>query len=248
MELIFVFLLGLVVGSFLNVLIDRIPRGENIVWKPSHCDFCKKTLRWFELIPLFSFLAQKGRCRRCHKRLSFQYPAIELVTGVGFVWLLTYQTSLLPFALHAVIFCAFVVLFVIDYKLQILPDSILVVLLVAILLLAPTITPQARLSHAYTSIISGLGFLGLWLGTRGRGLGFGDVKLVTLLGLLLGYPTIVIALYIAFLTGATAGVILMITHRARLKSRIAFGPFLITGAIASNIWGEQVLAWWRQFV
>ena len=83
----FVGLLGVAIGSFLNVLIDRIPKGEDIVWKPSYCDYCKKRLRWFELIPLISFIMQRRRCTRCRKRLSWQYPAVALATGIGFVLL-----------------------------------------------------------------------------------------------------------------------------------------------------------------
>lgn len=240
-----VFVLGLVIGSFLNVLIDRIPRGENIVWKPSHCDYCKKPLRWFELIPVLSFLLQAGRCRRCHKALSFQYPGIEIVTGIGFVLLFVLIPQSLPFLLlSAGLFSIGLVIFFIDIKHMIIPDSLLVVLLVLLVFVGISLSPAERFTHVVWGVGSGLGFLALWLITRGRGLGFGDVKLATIIGLTLGYPFTIIALYIAFLTGAGVGVILIMSHRAGMKSRIPFGPFLIIGAASSMVWGTQILAWW----
>ena len=237
-------LFGLVVGSFLNVLIDRIPRGENFIWKPSHCDFCKKPLRWFELFPLVSFLAQGGKCRRCKKRLPMQYPLIELLTASGFVLLLPYAgVTPLYYVLTLIIFSMSVVIFFIDLNHQIIPDGALIGIAIALLILAIPLPPALLLEHILAGVMSALGFFSLWVITRGRGLGFGDVKLVLLIGLLLGYPLTVVALYIAFLTGATTGVILIVTNRAKMKTRIAFGPFLIAGALCAIVLGERILAW-----
>lgn len=237
-------LLGLAVGSFLNVLIDRIPRGEDVVWKPSHCDFCKKPLRWFEMVPVVSFVVQGGRCRRCKKPLSLQYPFIELLTAGGFAVLLP-LSGLIPlyYALTLVIFSAGVVIFFIDLKHQIIPDSILYAVLIVLLILGIPLSPMERWQHVLSGAISGLLFFLLWVGTKGRGLGLGDVKLVVLLGLLSGYPRIVVSLYIAFLTGAVTGVILIVANRAKMKSRIPFGPFLIVGTLCAMVWGEYLLAW-----
>lgn len=241
-----IFIFGLVVGSFLNVLIDRMPRGENIAWKPSHCDFCKKPLRWFELIPVLSYLLQGGRCRRCHKRLSLQYPLVELLTALGFLTVFFYAGDLtINFFLMLIIFCAAVVIFFIDLKHQIIPDSMLVVAGLPIVILGMNIAAYDRGIHMLTAISCGMGFFLLWAATGGRGLGFGDVKLSFVIGLLLGYPSAVIGLYVAFLTGALVGVILMILRVARMKSRIAFGPFLILGALVSLWFGEQILGWWH---
>ena len=244
-----VFVLGLVVGSFLNVLIDRIPRGENVVWLPSHCDFCKKSLRWYELFPVLSFLIQGGRCRHCKKRLSIQYPFIELLTAGGFVALLPYAAET-PFYYVGtlIIFSVAVVIFFIDLKHQIIPDGALMILAGVLLLLAIPLSPLMRWYHLLTGAISGLGFFLLWAGTRGRGLGLGDVKLVLLMGVLLGYPRMVIALYVAFLTGAATGVILIITNRAKMGSRIAFGPFLILGGICAIVFGERIFAWFNRLL
>lgn len=239
-----VFIFGLVVGSFLNVLIDRIPKGENFVWKPSHCDYCKRPLRWFELIPVFSFILQGGTCRRCHKRLSLRYPISELLTAGGFVLLMPYnETMFTTYPLALIIFSAAVVIFFIDLKHQIIPDGALITIAVALLFLAIPLPPGLRLQHILAGGISALGFFSLWVATKGRGLGFGDVKLVLLIGLLLGYPGTVVALYVAFLTGAVTGVILIIANRAKMKTRIAFGPFLILGAVVAVFYSNPIVAW-----
>lgn len=240
-----IFLFGLVIGSFLNVVIDRLPHGENIIWKPSHCDFCKKHLRWFELIPVLSFLFQGGVCRRCHARLSWQYPVMEIVTGVGFVLLSLHVDVLSPMFLAAIaIYSLFLVIFVIDLKHQIIPDSTLLMLLSVLIVVGVPFSAADRVPHIISGLGAGAFFFLLWLVTRGRGLGFGDVKLVVLIGLFLGYPETVFALYIAFLTGAIAGVILMITKHAKMKSRIAFGPFLILGTLSAYVWSDQLWQWW----
>lgn len=241
-------LLGLVVGSFLNVLIDRIPRGENIVWKPSHCDYCKKPLRWFELFPVLSYLVLGGACLRCKKHLSWQYPFVELVTAVGFVYIYYSSLSIELFIASLVIFCVCIVLFGIDYKHQILPDTLLLVLFGVVLALGWSISPSGRLVHLVSGIAAGGFFLLIWLMTKGRGLGFGDVKLAFVLGFLLGYPFTIIALYVAFLTGALVGVILMIIHKAGMKSRIAFGPFLIVGAVSAYVWGDRIWVVWSSLL
>lgn len=225
---LFLFLLGISVGSFLNVLIDRLPKGQTI-WGRSQCDYCKKTLRWYELIPIVSYLMQGGRCRRCHRMLSVQYPLVELATGFGFI--------LLPNMFHLLIFCSLLVIFVADLKYQIIPDSMLLLGVVGAI--------GEIWQNIGAGLLGALFFLLLWSITRGRGMGFGDVKLAGLLGLLLGYPRIVIALYGAFLTGAAVGVILILRGKAKPKTKIAFGPFMIFGALLATIWGARILEWWK---
>ncbi len=241
----FIFLFGLVIGSFLNVVIDRLPHGENIIWKPSHCDFCKKHLRWFELVPVISFLFQGGLCRRCHARLSWQYPMMEVVTGIGFVLLSRqFDVASVMFLAAIFVYSLFLVIFVIDLKHQIIPDSMLLLLLFVFIIVGIAFPTPDRFLHVVAGLGAGAFFFLLWLITRGKGLGFGDVKLVVLIGLFLGYPGTVFALYIAFLTGAIAGVILMITKHAKMKSRIAFGPFLLLGTLSAYVWGDSMWRWW----
>ncbi len=246
------FLFGLAIGSFLNVVIDRIPRGESIVFGRSRCDYCKKTLRWFELIPVLSYLIQGGRCVRCHKRLSVQYPLVELFTGAVFVALPHMQAAYGPaadalYGYHLAALCSIasagIVILVTDLKYQIIPDRMLIVLVLAAgALLYPSPLPTA-VQKLGVGAVSGSFFYLLWLGTRGRGMGFGDVKLSAVLGLLLGFPQAIIAFYTAFLTGAGYGVILIIQRKAGMKSRVPFGPFLLLGAVVSVVWTAPVLHW-----
>ena len=243
----FVFLFGLVWGSFLNVLIDRLPNGENVFWGRSHCDYCKKPLRWFELIPVISFIMQGGRCLRCKRKLSWQYPVVELITGLGFFsfW---YATSYyVPITFSAwIIFSSFLVMFVTDIKYQIIPDSMVIASLLSSLAWVWFGLPHGEfLSHILSAMGSCLLFFALWLITKKRGMGLGDVKLSFVLGILLGYPQIVMALYVAFLTGALAGVILILRGAKTLKSKIAFGPFLIIGTTAIILFQSVSLHIWN---
>lgn len=246
------FLTGISIGSFLNVLIDRLPKGEDVVFGRSRCDFCGKTLRWFELIPLLSYLVQGGRCVRCHKHLSIQYPLVEFLTGVLFVATYLYAGNLIShdaffwyrLAAALAIVSAAVVIVVTDFKYQIIPDSMLVVLLVVGFGIHIPLSVHDAMMHLVVGAATGLAFYSLWAGTRGRGMGFGDVKLSAVLGVILGYPKTIIALYAAFLTGALYGVILMIRKKGGMKSRVPFGPFLLFGAIVSLLWSDQILHWW----
>lgn len=243
MEIIIIFILGLCVGSFLNVLADRLPREESVFWGRSHCDWCKKPLRWFELIPVISFLIQRGRCRRCHKPLSIQYPLVEIVTGLGFAYLY-------PNPVNIIIFSTFLVLFISDLKFQILPDSMIVVGSIAALgslLLYPASRPLL-VTNVLTAVGSFAFLYILWAVTRGRGMGFGDVKLAFFMGLFLGYPMIIIAFYTAFLTGAAVGVILILGRKKSWRSKIAFGPFLILGTAVGFLWGHHILALWQKMM
>lgn len=229
------------VGSFLNVLIDRLPKGESVLVGRSHCDWCKKNLRWYELIPLFSWIIQAGRCRRCHKRLSIQYPLIELTSGILFI-IGFQQTQIIPFLFVS---CSLLVIFVADLKYQIIPDSMVVVgVLGALIGFIGQIRPIGLLPYLASAAGAAGFFLLLWLVTRGRGMGFGDVKLAFFLGLLLGFPGIVIALYAAFLTGALVGVILILLRKKTIKGSVAFGPFLIIGAIVATLWTDQIRHFW----
>ncbi|MBI2404704.1 prepilin peptidase [Candidatus Gottesmanbacteria bacterium] len=241
MQSFFAFFLGMSVGSFLNVLIDRLPKGESVLVGRSHCDWCKKNLRWDELIPLFSWIIQAGRCRRCHKRLSIQYPLIELTSGILFI-IGFQQTQIIPFLFVS---CSLLVIFVADLKYQIIPDSMVVVgVLGALIGFIGQIRPIGLLPYLASAAGAAGFFLLLWLVTRGRGMGFGDVKLAFFLGLLLGFPGIVIALYAAFLTGALVGVILILLRKKTIKGSVAFGPFLIIGAIVATLWTDQIRHFW----
>jgi leader peptidase (prepilin peptidase) / N-methyltransferase len=249
MVALFSFIFGLLFGSFANVLADRLPKGQDVLWGRSHCDYCRKQLRWFELIPLFSYMYLGGRCSRCHKKLSFQYPLVEFICGLGFAGLSYIAPTPLSLIFLCLVFVSFLVMFVADLKYQILPDSMVILSFVSSVgWLVATDGLEAVMANATSALVTGAFFYMLWKMTRGRGMGFGDVKLSISLGLLLGFPAIIFGLYIAFLTGAIVGVILMIVGRKTLKSKIAFGPFLLLGSMAAFIWADQLLGWWNNLV
>lgn len=244
------FILGLFVGSFLNVIVDRLPRGDSIFKGRSHCEQCKKTLEWYDLIPLLSFISTKGQCRYCKTKLSWYYPTLELVTGIAFaIVAVLLQNSLFQVASNMyfgnlffwlLITSCFIVLFFTDLKYGILPDAITYpAILVTFLYLL--LTTSYLLLNTLSAFGASLFFFLLFLGTKGKGMGFGDVKLAFLLGLLLGFPQIIIALYIAFISGAIVGVSFVFLKKKKIKgTTIPFGPFLIFGAFATIMWSTQL--------
>jgi len=239
---------GLAIGSFLNVLIDRLPRGESVVWGRSKCDHCKKPLRWWELIPVISFLLLGGRCNRCHKKLSIQYSLVEGITAIGFAYVGFISVSPVILVLTLIVLCSLVVIFFSDWKYQIIPDSMVILGSIAAVVLAAQLSTPVLVSRIAIGILCSLFFGALWLVTRGRGMGLGDVKLVFLLGVLLGYPGIIVALYVAFLTGAIVGVILVLARKKSFKSSVAFGPFLVVGALVALIGQGYILNFWKSIL
>lgn len=258
MEVILIFLSGLVVGSFLNVLIDRIPSGESFSKGRSHCDFCKKQIPWFDLIPVFSFFILRRKCRFCNSKISFQYPLVELMTGFLFLatFLFVFPSGFIIQGLSMISFfrlfyylffasCLMVIFFT-DIKYGIIPDKILFpaifISLVFLLLQYPNI-PMAN-------FLSGIGtfafFLLLTIGTElilhKNGMGFGDVKYSFLMGVFLGFPNIIFGLYTAFLTGGLLSLILVLWGKKRFSGgTIPFGPFLVFGTFFVFFFGDLIL-------
>lgn len=257
MAYFFLFIIGTAIGSFLNVLIDRLPKGQKITGR-SHCDYCQRNLSSLELIPLFSFLLQKGKSRCCHKKLSIQYLIVELLTGLIFVivWMCFYRSPLLwenstdllfsskaiP-AIYLGIFSCLIVIFVADLKYQIIPDSMQTALLILVLALKLVqFIPLNLYPNIFlASITVMLPILIIYLITWGCSMGFGDVKLAFIMGILLGIKGGLIALYLAFVTGGVVGLILIFLKRKKLKSKIAFGPFLVIGTVVVLFWGEKII-------
>jgi len=254
-EVFLIFALGVGVGSFLNVLIDRLPRDESCLIGRSYCELCKTTLKWYDLIPLFSFIGLKAKCRYCHSAISFYYPVVEFITGALFLFvssqLLTeYQISnkfgnaeiYLRLIFFLFIVSTFIVIFFTDLKYGIIPDKVVYTAIVVTFLFLITNYQLLITNHLLSAVGSFIFFLLIFLVTRGRGMGFGDVKLAFLIGLLLGFPKTVVALYAAFLTGAVISIILILEKKKKFKgSTIPFGPFLVIGTFIALFWGEVIL-------
>ena len=245
------FIIGLFIGSFLGVLIDRLPKGKSVLKGRSKCDFCKKELAWYELIPVLSFVIQNGKCRSCHKKLSLFYLTIELSTGFLFAvtYLLLIHNSefiIQNLLFYLLITSSLIVVFFTDLKYGIIPNKIIFPsVLVTLLWLLFSQQPTA-INHLLSAIGASL-FLTLisyiyYLIRKKESIGGGDIKFAFLMGLLLGFPNIILAFYIAFLTGAGYSIILILWARLKLKDSIPFGPFLVLGTFASLYLGRQIFS------
>lgn len=266
------FLLGVVLGSFATVLQSRVVKHQALGGR-SYCPRCQKTLRWYDLIPIFSYLILWGKCRYCGKKISLEYPLTEVTLGVlvGLLFVqaflqYTFQSSTPSSDFEKVVYAdtwkvlwelifkigvvlVLVTIFVIDLKTTLIPDKITypAILVSAVyLILGATFTGvwQPSLGAA----LSGLGlaafFTTLILVTKGKGMGWGDVKYVLFLGLALGFPYSLLGVFLAFLSGALVSVGLLILGKKHFGQTIPFGPFLSLGALIALFWGKELINWY----
>ncbi|MFA5742972.1 MAG: prepilin peptidase [Candidatus Paceibacterota bacterium] len=265
---IFIFIFGLVVGSFLNCVAYRLSEKKSFVSGRSFCPKCKHSLAWYDLVPVFSFLFLKGKCRYCGKPISWQYPAVEIATGL--IFLLTFNLifpeaslglatgqAIFNFAITLAYLFAIasllIIIFIFDLKWYLIPDK---VLFWAIGITAAfhfysfifDLYPKGQISNFLFSAFGASGFfLAIFLLTRGKAMGFGDVKLAFFMGFFLGWPKIMTALFLAFLIGAIIGLILIVGKKKQLKSEIPFGPFLVSGLFIALFWGEKIFDYYLNF-
>ena len=239
--LIFTIAFGLCVGSFLNVCIFRIPREESIVTGPSHCMSCGERLRWYELIPVFSFLMQGGRCRHCKAKLSPQYPLIEAANAAGWVVCLFVKGFSIEFFLGCALFSALLTLAVIDARTMEIPFGINVFIFILGLVRLFTDLNNWPLYLIGFGAVSGF-FLLVYLITGGRGIGGGDIKLMAAAGLLLGWKNILLSLMIAAIVATVVHLIRMAIVKA--GKMLAFGPYLSIGIFIAFLFGDIVINWY----
>jgi leader peptidase (prepilin peptidase)/N-methyltransferase len=238
---IVVFLFGITVGSFLNVCILRIPKKESIVAPPSHCTSCGKRLSWFELIPLFSYLGLRGRCSGCRVRISAQYPLIE--AGNGVLWILLFwRFGWTPVFFPACLLSsALLVLSVIDGRTREIPPG--TTIFIAVL---GAVRVFLDLSHWPLYVIGffsvSLFLLLVLVITDGRGVGGGDVKLMAVCGLFLGWKLVLFAFFLGCLLGSVIHLSLMAAKKAGRV--LALGPYLSAGVFLSLLWGDAIIGWY----
>lgn len=235
---VFLFVAGLAVGSFLNVVIDRLPHGKSLLGR-SYCDFCKKQLAAGDLFPVFSFLAIRGYSRCCKHKLSWYYPVVELVTAYLFIlaWGFIPASGIYQLLYLGIISCLIVIFFT-DLKYQIIPDEILIVLL---LFSAPFFLLDVK-SHALGAVALFAFFQLIHSVTRGRGMGYGDVKFAGVIGFLQGLARGAFSVYGAFVLGGIVGISLILLRIKKRKSAIPFGPFLVLGFFIMLFFEKQIFA------
>lgn len=233
---------GLVAGSFISALSYRYPRKISIAKGRSKCPNCKNIITWYDNIPLFSYLFLSGKCRNCKKRISVRYPFIEFFTMVGFVLIfLEFGQDIVSTIYFLLVYCLLVLVFTVDFEFQIIPDAFVyfgIFLSFAYLLF---FNPQSLFPSLFAGFLASFFLLSLFFVTKGRGMGLGDVKFAIFGGMLTGIKLLYIWLFLAFLTGAIVGIILILGQKASLKSKVAFGPFLAFGLFVSILCGEKII-------
>jgi leader peptidase (prepilin peptidase) / N-methyltransferase len=245
--LILLAVLGLAVGSFLNVCIHRLPLRHSLLHPPSRCPHCGYQLKWRDNIPVLSYALLGGRCRGCRQPISARYPFVELLTmtlfvvhGTVFDW-----TPLL--AVRIGFACALVVLFFIDLDHQILPDRITLPGIVTGLVCASFLPPG--LASAAIGVLAGGGVLfaiaEVWSRLRHvEAMGFGDVKMLAMIGAFLGWKLVILTFVLSSFLGGIFGALLIASRRGGLASKVPFGTFLAAAALAASLYGEAIIAWY----
>jgi len=229
-----VFIFGTIIGSFLNVVILRLNTGEPIIKGRSRCFSCGKKLSWQELIPIFSFIFQKGKCAGCRSKISIQYPIVEFITGIIFLLIFNFQFSIFVTAYYFIIFSLLIAISVYDFHHQIIPNKLVYAFnVLAFLNLFIVSDFGFRISDFLVGLVLFAFFGSLWLFSKGKWMGLGDAKLALGIPWLLGACGGLWAFAFSFWTGALVGIFLMILAKGKysIKSKIPFGPFLAIGAL-----------------
>ncbi len=250
--LIFIsFLFGAIVGSFLNVCVYRLPREESIVFPGSHCPYCKTPIRFYDNIPIISYILLRGKCRYCSHIISPQYPIIEGLTAFSSVLLFIKYGISLNYLIYFAFVSALIVITVIDLYHQIIPDVISLPG-IGVGLLSSLILSNITFWESLIGIISGGGILFLvavgyqWLFKR-EGMGGGDVKLLAMIGAFLGWKSVFLTIILSSFIGSVVGIVLIAIKGKNLKYAIPFGPFLSLGAVISLFYQNEIIYWYLRF-
>lgn len=245
---IVIFIFGAVIGSFLNVCIYRIPAGVSIVKPASRCPYCQAAIRWYQNIPILSYLVLRGRCSSCGHSISIRYPLVEALTGLLFVLIFHVFGFMWATPVYWLLAAALVVVTFIDLDHQIIPDVISLPG-IAVGFLLSFLLPFVSWSDSLFGILLGGGSLYLvakvyyWL-TRVEGMGGGDVKLLAMIGAFMGWKAILPTIFIGSLVGSVIGVSVMLYRKAGSRLAIPFGPFLALGAVIYLLYGPALIQWY----
>lgn len=245
---IFAFLFGAVVGSFLNVCIFRLPKEESVVSPPSHCTRCGYVIRWYDNIPILSYLFLRGKCRSCGEPISLQYPLVELINGLLSLFLFLKFGPGFPFVVLFVLCSALVVITFIDLEHQVIPDVITLPGIVAGFVISFFIPSLGWLNSLIGILLGGGSLLLVAYGyqaiAKKEGMGGGDIKLLAMMGAFLGWKAVPFIIFASSLVGSVVGVTVMLVQKKDAKLAIPFGPFLAGGAILYIFFGKPLIHWY----
>jgi leader peptidase (prepilin peptidase)/N-methyltransferase len=241
---IIVILAGLSIGSFLNVIIFRIDDLMSVLNTRSHCPHCKETLKWYDLIPFVSYVILRGKCRYCQKNISAQYPIVEISVALLFIILYYIFGMSWGLVFYAILFSILTVIFVYDFKSELIPDEFVWVGLVLAVLGAWYFGGFGLSNMLIGSLICGGVPLILVLVSKEKWMGAGDIKLGFLVGAMVGYPRAMFLIFASFVLGSIVGVIYLATKKKRMKDSLPFAPFLIASALIALIWGQFFINWY----
>jgi leader peptidase (prepilin peptidase)/N-methyltransferase len=250
-NVVLIFILGLIVGSFGNVCIFRIPRNESIIFPASHCPKCYSNIKPVDNIPLLSYILLKGRCRNCKSKISIQYPIVEFLTGL--IYLIIYLTYCLSIQtlIYIILVSALIIIAFIDLNEQIVPDVISLPGIVIGFIIS-FFVPYISFINSALGVVIGGGII-LIIGLAGsvifkkEAMGGGDVKLAAMIGAFLGWRYIIISLFLGFYLGALVGIFLILSKIKSRKDTVPFGPFIVLGSFITLLWGEKIISWYIGF-
>jgi leader peptidase (prepilin peptidase)/N-methyltransferase len=243
LEALIVFVLGLIIGSFCNVIIYRLPLGKSIIIPGSHCRSCAAPIRPWENIPVLSYLILRGRCRACKEPISLRYPSVELVSGVLYVLLWFKLGFSIPFAVYAMLVSTLLAVALIDYDHKIIPNIITLPGMIIGLALSTWALPITLVDSLLGLLLGGGLFYLIAFLTKG-GMGGGDIKLIAMIGCFLGWQGALFTIFSGALLGSLVGITLMLLGRKGRKDKVPFGPFLSCGAILFILSGRDLINWY----
>lgn len=249
----FIFLFGLSIGSFINSCVWRVRENLRISQKRSICPYCRDIIAWYDNIPILSFIALKGRCRKCKKPISWQYPLAEIFVGLAFVavaWHYQFGKGLLsPELIRDWIITAFLAfIFIYDFKYKEILDSATLIPGVFLFLFSLAMGWQTFISMLVGVAIGAGIFLFQYLVSAGEWIGGGDIRLGLFMGVILGWPNILIGLFLAYVMGAAFSILLILTRRKKIDGRVPFGTYLALATFITMLWGGSILDWYLNLI
>lgn len=250
-EIILVGIFGLIVGSFSNVCIYRIPRNESIIYPASHCPNCRNGILAKDNIPLLSYILLKGRCPNCGSRISIKYPVVEFLTGLVYVIIYQIYGVSVQSLIYIILSSALIIIAFIDLDEQVIPEVISLPGIVVGLILSFFVHHISFVNSALGIVLGGGIILVIRLAGslifKKESMGIGDIELAAMIGAFLGWRYITISLFLGFFLGALTGIFLILSKIKSREDAVPFGPFIILGSFITLLWGEKILSWYVGF-